>query len=228
METARIAELLQPFLREADSSRLKPARNDKVFASDLSQAQLDQIAAYLDLLLLWNARINLTSVREPEAIITRHFGESIFAARHIFPESSADHIIDLGSGAGFPGLPIKIVWPDLRLTLIEANQKKGTFLREVVRKLELTNVEVFSGRGEDYSAKADVVTFRAVERFEQALRLACNLINPGGRAALLIGSSQVELARRLTPQIAWNDPLEVPLSSNRVLLIGTVNAESRP
>ena len=227
MNTTRIAELLRPFLQTPEPL-LFQAGLSREESAVLSQTQLDQIAAYVDLLLLWNARINLTAVHEPELIITRHFGESIFTARRIFLQSTGDHLIDLGSGAGFPGLPIKIMQADLRLALIEANQKKGTFLREVIRKLELTNVEVFSGRGEDYSAKADIVTFRAVERFEQALRLASNLINPGGRAALLIGSSQVELARRFTPQIAWNDPLEVPLSSNRVLLIGTVNAESRP
>src|SRR5579863_9866495 len=165
MDTARIADLLQPFL-------LAP----------LSADQLTAISTYVDLLLRWNARINLTAVREEEYIVTRHFGESLFAARHLFPASrtaTAAHLIDVGSGAGFPGLPIKIWNPGLRVTLIDSNQKKATFLREAVRTLEITNVEVFAGRAEDYPGHADIVTLRAVEKFDQSLPAATNLLNSG-------------------------------------------------
>src|SRR5258705_4580601 len=116
MHPDRIAELLRPFL---DSGREAPVRS-------LLPAQLQHISMYVDLLLRWNARVNLTSVREPEEIVTRHFGESFFAARHLFPapdqiptEQSAEvHVIDVGSGAGFPGLPIRIWSPQVHLTLI--------------------------------------------------------------------------------------------------------------
>src|SRR5947207_2678164 len=140
MQSHRIAELLQPFL-----------------SAPLTDLQLENISTYIDILLRWNARINLTAVRQPEEIVTRHFGESLFAARHLFPqpeihdasgeprapkpsaasEPSGDahttSIIDVGSGAGFPGLPIKIRAPHTHLTLIESSQKKATFLREVSR-----------------------------------------------------------------------------------------------
>src|ERR1700688_469421 len=142
MEPARIAELLQPFLG--------PANDQRLTANDLSN-----ISIYIDLLLRWNARINLTAIRQPEEIVQRHFGESLFAARHLFPQSpagpgSARSVIDVGSGAGFPGLPIKIWASDIHLTLIESNQKKSTFLREVVRTLTLMNINVFAKRAEDH------------------------------------------------------------------------------
>ena len=218
MDTTRIAELLQPFLAPAA----------------LSPTQLKHISTYIDLLLRWNARINLTAIRQPEEIVTRHFGESLFAARHLFPVQTAGErpttvqaectsLIDVGSGAGFPGLPIKIWAPDIHLTLIESNQKKATFLREVARSLTLMNINVFHGRAEDYSNPlAQVVTLRAVERFETVLRLATRLVAPNGRLALLIGEAQLPRTYDLTPGFKWAPPAQVPLSSSRVLAIGTI------
>jgi len=215
MELRRIAALLRPFL-----------------AAPLAESQLEHISTYIDILLLWNARINLTAVRQPEEIVTRHFGESLFAARHLFPAddrsppTEAPHLIDLGSGAGFPGLPIKIWRPELRVTLIESNQKKATFLREVARALALSDVAVFGGRAESYSGeRANLVTLRAVERFEEALPAAARLVAPCGRMALLIGQTQCARARDLQPQCQWDEPIAIPLSASRVLLVGTRMSE---
>ena len=238
MEPARIAELLQPFL----TAPLKPRHSESEESAVLTSEQLKYISTYIDLLLRWNARINLTAVRQPEEIVTRHFGESLFAARHLFPtettwdggaalseiegavraEQRSDHtrLIDVGSGAGFPGIPIKMWAPDIDLTLIESNQKRATFLREVSRTLTLMNVDVFAGRAEDYrNSLAEVVTLRAVERFENALPIAASLVVPGGRLALLISEAQLARARDLTPSFAWPAPLPVPLSSRRILAI---------
>jgi 16S rRNA G527 N7-methylase RsmG len=297
MDPARIVELLRPFLTPS------PALEDLSFragfspeeSAGLAPSQLGQISTYIDILLRWNARINLTAVRQPEQIVTRHFGESLFAAHHLFPSarttrgqlpsavqaqprlapSVADlvpnsrvaaglrptqaepssplpgghsfshagqpaekhqalapepnkqrpanipRVIDVGSGAGFPGLPIKIYAPHVQLTLIESNQKKGAFLREVIRGLTLTNVDVFANRAERFLAQADVVTLRAVERFDAALPVAARLVIPSGRLALLIGQAQIGRARKLTPGFRWSDPLPIPLSSSRVLLIGS-------
>src|SRR5579862_1823882 len=116
MNRDRIAELLEPFLRPPIPSSLPSAR--------LSSTQLDHISMYIDILIRWNARINLTAIRDPEEIVVRHFGESLFAARHVFPETAAEaglELIDIGSGAGFPGIPMKIWEPALRVTLIESN-----------------------------------------------------------------------------------------------------------
>lgn len=215
METARIAELLQPFLAI-------PGR-----PVALSAAQLNYISMYIDLLLRWNARINLTSVRQPEAIVTRHFGESLFAARHLFPEpGSPASLIDIGSGAGFPGVPIKLWTPQLHLTLIESNHKKVAFLRQLARTITLTDIDIVPGRAEAYSGPpADVVTLRAVERFSSALPTAARLVAPGGRLALLIGQAQIAQATELLPGAAWDAPLPLPLSTSRVLLIGRSRQE---
>src|SRR3974390_1180657 len=146
MDAARISTLLEPYI-----------------AAPLPPATLDRISTYIDLLLRWNARTNLTAVRNPEEIVTRHFGESLFAARSLFPAinseapralepqssmlPSADGspalstLIDVGSGAGFPGIPIHMFVPGLRTTLIEAHHKKVAFLREVIRVLTLTGID---------------------------------------------------------------------------------------
>ena len=143
MHPGRIAELLHPFLT-TDVELAKGAT-----ATKLSPTQLENISTYIDILLRWNAHVNLTSVRTPEEIVTRHFGESLFAARNLFPVPNGKglQLIDVGSGGGFPGLPIKLWAPRNRLTLIESNRKKVTFLREIIRALKLTDAEVFPPAG---------------------------------------------------------------------------------
>jgi len=221
MDDARIAELLEPFLRDGSESRHPES------TAALSPAQLQTISMYIDLILHWNVHVNLTAIREREEIVTRHFGESIFAARQLFPQpevgaaAATAHVIDIGSGAGFPGLPIKIWAPYIHLTLIESNQKKATFLREVVRSVKLANVEVFAGRAEAFhGTKGNVVTFRAVEQFESILRLAAGLVGESGRLAILIGRAQLNRVHGLLDNFKWEEPATLPLSSNRALLIG--------
>jgi 16S rRNA (guanine527-N7)-methyltransferase len=243
MDIARISALLAPFLRgpiavPGDSSPAVtgPCHPDAAKAGDvsavLSPAQLQHISTYIDILLRWNARINLTAVRDPEAIVTRHFGESLFAARHLFPKSSSvpsvssvvkafESIADIGSGAGFPGLPIKLWAPYLSLTLIESNYKKATFLREVTRALRLTDVDIQNQRAENLTGnRFDVVTLRAVERFETALPIAAALVAPAGRLSLLIGASQRGPTQASLPQFLWSEPVPIPGSSARILLTG--------
>jgi 16S rRNA (guanine527-N7)-methyltransferase len=289
MNTARIAELLEPFLRApiappgisaTSESNLSPAsdlsHSDDLGHSEISQlchsepaqaeeqsavlspAQLDDISTYIDILIRWNARINLSAVRDPDEIVTRHFGESLFAARHLFPTTvhagaaarqlfpSGVHVgtaaeacperrdcpaerssaaltavADLGSGAGFPGLPIKLWAPQISLTLIESNHKKATFLREVARALTLTDVDIQNIRAETVTGKTfEVITLRAVERFESSLPVAAALVRPVGRLALLIGASQQTPAQTSLPRFTWSDPIPVPSSKARILLIG--------
>jgi 16S rRNA (guanine527-N7)-methyltransferase len=206
METARIAELLKPFLQKDDGNR-----------GAFSHPQLQQLSDYLDLLLHWNAKTNLTSVREPEEIVKRHFGESLFLAADLSGEAVAT-ALDVGSGAGFPGIPLKIYSPEIAVTLIESQNKKATFLKEVIRKCTLTNINVHSGRAETLQDKADLVTLRAVERFEDVLPMAAGLVNPKGRLALLIGAAQVAPAEKLLSRFEIRTAA-VPQSRERVLLI---------
>jgi 16S rRNA (guanine527-N7)-methyltransferase len=211
MDQARIAALLSDFVGTLDRS--------KTPASIL----LSNISMYVDILLRWNRRINLTAIRDPEEIVTRHFGESLFAAKRLFPRHEAGQaatVADVGSGAGFPGIPIKLWAPDISLTLIESNQRKATFLREVARTLTLTNINIQNVRAESISQAAfDVVTFRAVERFDAVLPTAAALLKPQGRLALLIGSAQLSRADSLLPDYRFLAPVPIPLSESRILLL---------
>jgi 16S rRNA (guanine527-N7)-methyltransferase len=202
VDTAVIRRLLEPF-------------------ADLDEQRLFLISKYIDLLLKWNARINLTAVRVPEEMVQRHFGESLFAARRLLSGGMAQHAVDVGSGAGFPGVPIALLAPSLRVTLVESSQKKATFLRELIRTLDLKNVEVFNDRAERYAHVADLVTMRAVETFDKALGVAARLVQSRGRIALMIGSTQVLEARGLLPTMEWEEPIAVPGGHSRILLVGT-------
>ena len=162
-----IATLLEPYLISPATPRL-----------------ISQLAVYLDLLTKWNARTNLTSVRDPREIVQRHFGESLFAARHL-PASSRT-LLDLGSGAGFPGLPIAILRPHLQVTLAEAHQKKASFLREVARTLQIP-VVIWAARAESLppASRFDTVTLRAVDNMSEAIATAKGLLSPQGCLAIL-------------------------------------------
>jgi len=202
LDTTNIARLLGPFIQ-------------------LDEMRLAAISKYIDLLIKWDARINLTAIRAPEEIVQRHFGESLFAAQHILAGRPVKTAIDLGSGAGFPGVPFALLAPEVEITLIESNQKKSTFLKELIYVLGLRNVGVFSGRAESYSQSADLVTLRAVEKFGEVLSLALSLVSPNGRLALLVGTSQIDLARSLLPEVQWQEPVAIPSGHSRVLLVGT-------
>jgi len=177
----RIAELVAPYVGSA-------AAPEGMYA---------QLSAYLDLLIKWNARTNLTAIREPEEMVRRHFGESLFAGAQIAGRVEQDaSLLDFGSGAGFPGLPIQLLLPGLRVTLAESQGKKASFLREAVRTLGL-GTEVWAGRVEAMPEVAgtptrfDAVTLRAVDNMEQAMVEARRRIKPGGWLVALTTDSAV-------------------------------------
>ena len=166
LSETQIAELLGPYIEAT-------APESPIYG---------KLSHYLDLLLRWNARTNLTAIREPEEIVRRHFGESLFAARHLANRLSPDAtLLDFGSGAGFPGLPIQLWLPNLRVTLAESQGKKASFLREAVRTLGL-KTEVWSSRVESMPAERqfEAVTLRAVDRMQEALAAARPRVAPGG------------------------------------------------
>jgi 16S rRNA (guanine527-N7)-methyltransferase len=262
MNTARIAELLKPFLGQASTPNpfhSEPGQKPGEEPAVLSPILLQHISTYIDILLRWNARINLTAIRDPEDIVARHFGESLFAARHLFPggrlavggraalqgrvsaqekigalaPEAKDNdqrpetndrltVADIGSGAGFPGLPLKLWAPHISLTLIESNHKKAAFLREVARALTLTDVNIQNARAESLPpATFSLVTLRAVEHFASVLPVAASLVAPAGRLALLVGAPQQDEARTILPHFTWLAPAAIPNSRSRVLLVGT-------
>lgn len=201
MEIATIARLLRPFAEVGDEA-------------------LSKTSIYIDLLLKWNRKINLTAVRDPEEIITRHFGESFFAAVHLLPPNWHGEVIDVGSGAGFPGLPMAMYSATASVTLIESQGKKAAFLNEAIYALGLTNVRVFHSRAEEFADHGDVVTLRAVEQFQRVLPHTFKLVKAGGRLGLMIGDSQIEAAEQLLPGVGWEHPVRIPGGNSRSLLIG--------
>ena len=186
---------------------------------ELDQQQLEKIGAFVELLQRWNEKTNLTAIRGEEEIITRHFGESFFLASQLCEPQQVFSAIDFGSGAGFPGIPLAMYAPLARVTLIEAQNKKATFLKEAVRALALKNVNVFAGRGETFNGAANLVTLRAVEKFKQSAAAAAKLVLPGGRMGLLIAKEQVDAATTIAG-MSWEAPIKVPNSQELVLLVG--------
>jgi len=165
LAAGEIAKLLEPYVGAPEGDLAGMERVDW-------PGVCGQLAVFLELILKWNARTNLTAIRGPEEIVRRHFGESLFVGRHV---GQCATLLDFGSGAGFPGVPIQLMRPDLQVTLAESQGKKAAFLREAVRELELgLRTEVWAGRVEamPVGRRFDVVTMRAVDRMGVAVREA--------------------------------------------------------
>jgi 16S rRNA (guanine527-N7)-methyltransferase len=178
----------------------------------------ERFARYLALLMKWNARLNLTAIREPSEIVRRHFLESIACARLVPPVSS---LLDFGSGAGFPGIPISIVRPEIEVTLGESQAKKAAFLREVARTLGL-NARVFDGRIEAMNAgkRFDAVTVRAVDRMLEATRAAYGRVRGGGWLILFGTFNTESQLKEALPDIDWRDLVRLTGMDDAFLLIG--------
>jgi 16S rRNA (guanine527-N7)-methyltransferase len=190
------------------------------FRTNLSDSQLTAVQRYLSLLLSWNRAMNLTAIDDPAEILARHFGESLFAAN--FLDLDQRRLADVGTGPGFPGLPLKIAVPEMQLTLIEANLKKCAFLTEVSQRLELADVEVMKGRFQEVISRDprfEFVCSRALGSFSDFVPWARAALSPGGAMVLWLGT---EDSLRLTrhKEFAWEAPIPIPESRRRVILVG--------
>jgi 16S rRNA (guanine527-N7)-methyltransferase len=172
---------------------------------------------YLELLRKWNAKLNLTAIREPEAIVQRHFLECIFAAQQL--PSGIDSLLDFGSGGGFPGLPIALCRPEIRVTLGESQSKKAAFLREAVRMLSV-DAAIFHGRIETLGQEFDAVALRAVDKMAEALVIASSKVKAGGWLILLTTHSSGQILAGSLEQWNWHSPISIPNSEQEILLLG--------
>jgi 16S rRNA (guanine527-N7)-methyltransferase len=195
-------------------------------------AQVQQIALYTELLLRWNRAINLTAIRDAESIIRRHFAESIYLTKIVRLHGS---ILDVGSGAGFPGLALKLVQPDLSVVLLEPVAKKRAFLKEVVRECGLSHVEVSGARVEDYSDPQprafESVTMRAVGSFNTVLPAVAKTLSPDGTLCLWLTRAEASaLAERelsFSALFSWSEPVSIPLSRDREIWFGNRKSTSK-
>jgi 16S rRNA (guanine527-N7)-methyltransferase len=191
------------------------------FGVTVDKQQVVYIQQYIKILLQWNEKLNLTAIRDPLEILIRHFCESMFGAVSV-PVVESGRLADIGSGAGFPGIPLKILRPDLELFLVESNIKKGTFLAEVVRDLELKNARVLINRYEELGeelAPLDYVCSRAVGEFGPFLEWAASDKVSAGNVILWIGGRDLEEVKKAN-QWEWQEPIAVPQSLRRYLLVG--------
>jgi 16S rRNA (guanine527-N7)-methyltransferase len=178
------------------------------------QTVLKQFSQYFDLLHRWNAKLNLTAIRQPEEILRRHFLECIFCAQAL--PNGIQTLLDYGSGAGFPGIPIALCRPEIKITLAESQAKKASFLREVVRTLDL-EAEVYAGRVGELPAGNvfGAVTLRAVDKMEQAIAAATTRVAKAGWLAILASRGAISL-----PEEFEMSERALPDSECGVLLLG--------
>lgn len=182
--------------------------------ADLSPSQISALHSHFELLLSWNPRINLTSVRSPDEIVTRHYCESIFLGANLPDAPDGTTIIDLGAGAGFPGVPMAVLRPGWQVTLLESHQRKAVFLRESTRGWP--KLSVISNRANAVSARYDWLVSRAV-RVKDVLEVVPRLSQ---RVGLLMGEADLdELQKR--HDIAWSGPLRLPWGERRICVFGS-------
>jgi len=211
-------------MRDFPDERIRQALEP--FGVAVNAALAGRVRRYAELLLRWNRRVNLTSITEPDEILRRHFGESFFAAYAVPIERG--RLIDVGTGAGFPGLALRALLDDLRVTLVEPTTRKSVFLAEVCRELDFIDVEIFRGTMADFGnarGQFDYVTARALGRHRDVLAFAMGLLRPGGKIVLWVGMQDVgEIRRDLS--WSWRDPISIPLSEQRCLLVGQTLSKS--
>lgn len=186
----------------------------------IPEQQLASIVKYVALLKQWNQMVPLTSIEDDAEIVARHFGESMFAASLLHLERG--RLADVGSGAGFPGLPLKIAFSELQVTLLEPNIKKCAFLRDVQAALGLSGVEVVRSRYEDFDAPPiplDYVCARALGGYRRLLQWSKGVLRPRGFVILWLGLEDSNLLTR-TKGWTWRLPVSIPESRRRVVLIG--------
>ncbi len=180
---------------------------------ELSAPKISQLYVHYELLIRWNQRMNLTAVKPGPEMVIRHYCESLFFAAHLPAEHDTISVLDIGSGAGFPGVPIAVLKPGWEVTLVDSSQRKAVFLRESSR--HLGNVSVRAERMENITDKGDWVVSRAVnpdEVLSTVPRLAPNI-------GLMIGEEDFSLNRR-DSRIEWAEPVRLPWGDRRLCIYG--------
>jgi 16S rRNA (guanine527-N7)-methyltransferase len=191
------------------------------FQVDIAGPLAGQIADYVRLLVRWNQKVSLTTITAPREILTRHFGESLFGAQ--VAGIRAGRLLDVGSGAGFPAMPIAMLAPGIRETLLEPNVKKAAFLAEACRHLGLVNrVQVVRARLEEFPAPEqlfDFITSRAVRVTPDFLKKCRQMLLPGGTLVLWIAEEEMASLQE-NRDWSWSEPARIPGSEHSYIFWG--------
>ncbi len=163
---------------------------------DLTEEKLEKLNKFYNLLIEWNKKINLTRIEEEDEVYLKHFYDSLTIAK-VVDLSEIKTLCDIGTGAGFPGIVLKIFYPNLKITLIDSLQKRVNYLNEIIKDLGLDNIEAIHVRGEDYKGQYDVVTSRAVANIEKLLGYTMHLVSPTGIFIAMKG----DIEKELTPDV---------------------------
>lgn len=161
----------------------------------ISEKELEKFYEYMKLLIEWNEKMNLTAIIEPNDVILKHFIDSITINKYIDEQSK---VMDIGTGAGFPGIPLKVLNEDVKMTLVDSLNKRVQFLKEVGKQLELTNIEYIHSRAEELAGSSlhrqqyDIVTSRAVARLTTLLEYMLPFVKIGGRCICMKGPNIIE------------------------------------
>lgn len=188
----------------------------------LPEAASEKFRIYLDLLLKWNSKLNLSAIRDPESILRRHFVECIQCAQALPVSATGATLLDFGSGAGLPGIPIAICRPEIHVTLAESQGKKSAFLREAVRSLGL-HAEIFDGRveGMNPGRAFDFVSLRAVDTMAEACRGGfARVVRGGWIVVFTTEKSRIALEEAL-PEAVWETPLKSFGMEQAIIAMGT-------
>ena len=167
---------------------------------NLTEEQLSNLEKYYNLLIEWNNKINLTRIVEEEEVYLKHFYDSLTIAK-VVDLKEKETLCDVGTGAGFPGVVLKIVYPNLKVTLVDSLLKRVNYLNEIIKDLGLTNIEAIHVRGEDYKGNFDVVTSRAVANIEKLLDYTMHLVNKNGMFVAMKGNIDNELTDEIKRKI---------------------------
>lgn len=163
---------------------------------ELTEEQLTKLDKFYHLLIEWNKKLNLTRITEEKEVYLKHFYDSLTIIK-VVNLNEISTLCDVGTGAGFPGIVLKIAYPHLKITLVDSLQKRVNYLNSIIKDLELTDIHAIHERGEQYKEKFDVVTARAVANIEKLLTYTMHLVKKEGKFIAMKGNIEEEL----TPQV---------------------------
>lgn len=180
----------------------------------LDGRQVLLLTQHWEMLQRWNRQLNLTTIANVRAAVQRHYAESLFFASRLTLTPEVQTVADVGSGAGFPGFPLAVLFPELQVTLIESHQRKSVFLRECSRTM--SNVTVDASRFETLTAKWDLIVSRAVSWAS----LETHAIRCSGKFGLLAGANSLS-ELQASDRVVWERPIPVPAGGRGFVLIGS-------